>query len=62
MQSVLAGKKYGNVHKNEERGDIVNIIWYPLKNKTVVLRRIYNKIHIKMFQRLQPPEVELVVL
>ena len=45
----------GNVHKNEKRGDLV-------KNETVVLRMIYIKKHIKMFQRLHPPMVELAVL
>ena len=32
MQGVLAkNNKNGNVHKNEKSGDLVKIIWYPLK-------------------------------
>ena len=55
-------EKNGNVHKKykkEERPS--KIIWFSFKNETVVLRMIYKNT-LKMFQRLQPPMVELSVL
>ena len=41
MQSVLATIKWKYTQK-EKRGDLVIIIWYPLKNETVVLKMIYK--------------------
>ena len=60
MQSVLV-KKMEMFHKNIKKRRPSKIIWFSFKNETVVLRMIYKNT-LKMFQRLQPPMVELSVL
>ena len=63
MQSVLPKRIYGNVHKKmkKRRPCKNNMASVRSKNKTVVLRMKYKN-HIKMYQRFQPPVVELAVL
>ena len=61
MQSVLAKKM--EMYTKWKKEETCNNNMVSSKNETVVLRMIYkNKKHIKMFQRLQPPVLELAVL
>ena len=65
LHLLAMSSKNGGLSKLEmhtKKGDLVKkMASVRSKNETVVLIMIYIK-HIKMFQRLQPPVVELAVL